>query len=473
MDNQTTRQDEIEKSTTPKHGNSRHQSQKLNQRSIYRSLAILSVPTFGQLIAGPTFVMIDTAIVGHISDAALAGLSIGSTVLLTTVGLCVFLAYGTTSQVGRLIGAGKRKEGMQIGIDGMWLAFVIGIVVCAILVLCSSPLCQLMGANGNVLSAAQTYLNVTIFGLPAMLVVYAANGIFRGLQKVKVTLIAAISGAIINTVLEVLFVFVFRWGILGSGAATLVAEWYMGIFLSVPAFIWSRKEGAQLRPRLSGILHSAGDGFPLFLRTLALRVCLASTVIAAAHLGEQVLAGYQAVNSTWNFGLNALDAIGIAGQSLVASELGAHHKSRARIITTISARAGMLLGLIVGLFMIILGLIAAPLFSPNHDIQTLISTGMIVEGIFMPIAGWMWTLDGILIGAGDYKYLAGTCSVTAAIYIAVLIPLTIIANHWPSQIWRIIGLWSAINILYIGIRAIFNGLRTRTDTWMNRALINS
>ncbi|BDR53807.1 hypothetical protein KIM372_17140 [Bombiscardovia nodaiensis] len=326
------------------------------------------------------------------------------------------------------------------------------------------------GCPGAVLIAARQYLNATIFGLPAMLLVYAANGIFRGLQKVRITLIAAVTGALLNTGLEVLFVFGLHWGILGSGVATLIAEWYMGIVLTVPALIWAKKEGASWKLRPAGILGSAGDGFPLFLRTLALRVCLASTVVAAAYLGEQVLAGYQGVNSAWNFGLNMLDAVGIAGQSLVATELGARHKRRARMMTDLSAKAGMIMGVAVGLIMIALGLVAAPLFSPTPAVQTLITVGMAVEGVFMPIAGWMWALDGILIGAGDYTYLAATCSATAVVYVAALVPLTLWAQSWPSQAWRIVMLWCAINFLYIGIRAIFNGLRARGDAWMNRAL---
>lgn len=437
--------------------------------SVYATIASLAIPTFGQLIAEPLFVMIDTGIVGHVSDQALAGLSIGSTVVLTTVGLCVFLAYGTTSQVARLMGAGRRKEGMETGVDGMWLAFIIGVAVCAILMFFSRPLCSVMGASGLVLDAAEQYLETLIFGLPAMLLVYAANGIFRGLQKVNITMVSAISGAVLNTILEVLFVFGLHMGILGSGLATLIAEWYMGILLTIPALVWARREGASLRPRLSGIANSMGDGFPLFLRTLALRICLVMTVVAAAHLGDQVLAAYQGVNSAWNFGLNMLDAVGIAGQSLVATELGARHKAKARMMTDLSARAGMIMGVLVGLIMIALGLFAAPLFSPTPAIRSLITIGMIVQGVFMPIAGWMWALDGILIGAEDYRYLATTCSLTALVYVACLLGLTTLARGWTDA-WRIAMLWGAINILFIGIRAIFNGLRARTDIWMDRAL---
>lgn len=456
--------------TSPDQDHPETESSKRSQdRSIYATIASLAIPTFGQLIAEPLFVMIDTGIVGHVSDSALAGLSIGSTVVLTTVGLCVFLAYGTTSQVARLMGAGRRKEGMETGVDGMWLAFIIGVVVCAILMIFSRPLCSVMGASGQVLDAAEQYLNALIFGLPAMLLVYAANGIFRGLQKVRITLVSAISGAVLNTILEILFVFGFHMGILGSGLATLIAEWYMGIFLTIPALVWAKREGASLRPRLSGIANSMGDGFPLFLRTLALRVCLVMTVVAAAHLGDQVLAAYQGVNSAWNFGLNMLDAVGIAGQSLVATELGARHKAQARMMTNLSARAGLIMGVLVGLIMVALGLFATPLFSPTPAIRSLITIGMIVQGVFMPIAGWMWALDGILIGAEDYRYLAATCSLTALVYVVCLLGLTTLAQGWTDA-WRIAMLWGAINILFIGIRAIFNGLRARTDVWMDRAL---
>lgn len=437
--------------------------------STYATIAALALPTFGQLIAEPLFIMIDTAIVGHVSDSALAGLSIGSTVILTTVGLCVFLAYGTTSQVARLMGAGHRKEGMETGVDGMWLALFIGILVSTILMALSNPLCSIMGASGEVLKAAQQYLNTLLFGLPAMLLVYAANGIFRGLQRVNITLISAISGAILNTILELLFVFAFHMGILGSGLATLIAELYMGIFLTIPALVWARREGASLKPRLRGIGSSMSDGFPLFLRTLALRVCLVMTVVSAAHLGDEVLAAYQGVNSAWNFGLNMLDAVGIAGQTLVARELGASRKDRAQMMTRAAARAGMVMGIIVGLIMISMGLFATPFFSPTPSIRSLITVGMLVQGVFMPIAGWMWSLDGILIGAEDYPYLAATCSLTALIYLVCLLGLTNLAQGW-TKTWCIAMLWSAINILFIGLRAIFNGLRVRTDAWMKRAL---
>lgn len=449
-------------------GSHKHGPQKPdNHNVITKQLFALALPTFGQLIAEPAFVMIDTAIVGHIGDSALAGLSVGSTIVLTTVGLCVFLAYGTTSHVAQLIGAGKRREGSEAGIDGLWLALSIGIVVSCILFFAAEPLCWAMGARGDVLGNAVHYLQALIFGLPGMLLVYAANGIFRGLKKVRITLVAAVLGAVVNTVLDLLFVFVFHWGVAGSGFATLIAQWFMGIFLVVPALIWSRADGSDWHPRLGGIMHTAGDGVPLFIRTLALRVSLVATVILATHMGTQVLAAYQAVNSSWNFVINMLDAIGIAGQTLVATELGAGRRDSARLMTKIVGRAGLTGGVVIGIGLIVFGFLAAPLFSPTGEIQHLIITGMVVQGIFLPLGGWMWALDGILIGAEDYRYLAITCTLTAIIYIPALLGINALdGNVFANDTTRMVALWAVLNIVFVGMRAVFNGLRARTDHWM-------
>lgn len=336
-----------------------------NSRTVNRRIIALALPTFGQLIAEPTFVLIDTAIVGHIGDTALAGLSIGSTIILTAVGLCVFLAYSTTAQVAHLLGAGHRREGLQAGIDGLWLALGIGIVLSLGLFAGAEPLCQALGGKGAVLDQAVAYTRAIMLGAPGMLLVYAANGIFRGLQKVRITLIAAVSGAVMNAVLDVLFVIVLHWGIAGSGIATLIAQWYMGLFLVAPAILWARADGASLRPRIAGIAAAGGDGLPLFIRTLAIRAAMVATVACAARMGTSVLAGFQAVNSSWNFAMNMLDSVGIAGQTLVATALGAGSVSRARQLTRATGRAGLVTGAIIGVVFAIVGLFAGHLFSPH------------------------------------------------------------------------------------------------------------
>lgn len=438
-----------------------------NSTSIHRQIIALALPTFGQLIAEPTFILIDTAIVGHIGDAALAGLSIGSTIILTAVGLCIFLAYSTTAQVAHLLGAGRRREGLQAGIDGLWLALSIGTVLGLGLFAAAEPLCRALGGQGEVLEQAVTYTRAIVLGAPGMLMVYAANGIFRGLQKIRITLIAAVGGAVVNTALDVLFVIVLNWGIAGSGVATLVAQWFMGLFLVIPAILWSRADGASLRPRLAGIAAAGGDGLPLFIRTLAIRAAMVTTVACAARMGTAVLAGFQAVNSSWNFAMNMLDSVGIAGQTLVATTLGAGSVQQARRLTRATGRVGLVTGAVIGTAFAVVGLFAGHFFSPTPNIQTLIAVGMVTMGIFFPLQGWMMAIDGILIGARDYRYLAGTCTLTAVVYVTlILILANMVTPALTSDLMRTAVLWAAFNVVLMGGRGLSNGLRVRSDAWM-------
>lgn len=443
-----------------------------NNSSVNKKLALLAIPTFGQLIAEPAFVLIDTAIVGHVSDSALAGLSLGSTVVLTAVGLCVFLAYSTTSQVARLFGAEKKKEGLQAGMNGLWLSLCIGITLAVVLFLFAEPICYFLGGREETLNQAIIYTQLVVLGVPGMLLVYAANGIFRGLQKVNITLVAAIAGALLNTVLDIIFVILWGWGIAGSGIATAIAQWFMGLFLVIPAVYWALRGGATLKPSVSGIVSAGGEGLPLFLRTLALRAALVASVMAAAFMGTEVLAAYQVVNAAWNFTVNALDSIAIAGQTLVGAELGAREYDRARKLTNGTARAGFVVGVVVGIIFALLGLVAGQLFSPNPSIQLLVSAGMMAVGILMPLQGWMWALDGILIGAGDFLYLALTCTASACIHIVALLVLVFCIDPLlPSDVIRIALLWAVMGVFLMGGRGIANGLRSKGDIWMKNAVL--
>lgn len=427
----------------------------------------LAVPTFGQLVAEPAFILIDTAIVGHLGESALAGLALGSAVILTAVGLCVFLAYATTSQVARCYGAGWVREGIQAGIDGLWLALAIGVALGAALFACAEPICWLLGGRGEVLAQAVAYTRAVVLGAPGMLLVYAANGLYRGLQKVRVTLVAAVAGAALNTALDVLFVMVLGWGVAGSGAATFAAQWFMGLALAAGAVRAARAAGLGLRPRRAGVLSAGRDGLPLFVRTLALRAGLVATVMAAAALGASVLAGYQVVNASWNFMVNALDAVAIAGQTLVGAELGAGRRAGARDLTRTTLRTGALVGTAAGVVFTALGLVAPSLFSPDAAVQQMAAIGMVITGVALPLQSWMWAADGILIGAGDFRYLARACTAVSAVYLALLAVLVFaVSPHLPDAAIRCAALWLAFNIILMGGRALANGLRIRTDAWM-------
>ena len=199
-----------------------------------RQVLSLAVPALGALIAEPLFVLADSAMVGHLGAVSLAGLSLASTILTTTVGLFVFLAYATTATTARLFGAGRRTEGLRAGVDGMWLALLLGLGAGAFLGLTAPWLTAAMGADGAVAQAAVSYLRASCPGLPGMFVVLAATGVLRGLLDTRTPFVVATAGAVFNVVVNAILLYGVGMGIAGSGAGTAIAQTAMALALAGP-----------------------------------------------------------------------------------------------------------------------------------------------------------------------------------------------------------------------------------------------
>ena len=433
------------------------------RRPLDRQILALAVPALGALVAEPIFVLVDSAVVGHLGTAHLAGLSVASTILLTLVGLCVFLAYATTASVARRVGAGRRAEALQSGVDGMWLAAGLGVALATALVLSAPWAISAMGADGAVAGHAVTYLRWSSPGLPGMLVVLASTGVLRGLQDTRTPLYVAVGGAVTNTVLNVALVYGLGLGIAGSAAGTAATQLTMGAVLTVVVVRGARAAGASLRPASGGILANARAGVPLFVRTLSLRLAILLTVFVATGLGAVNLAGYQVLNSVWGLAAFALDALAIAAQALIGHRLGAGDVSETRAILRRTLQWGVGAGAVIGVVIAAGGWWFALLFTTDHEVRVAITLGMVVAGALMPLAGWVFVLDGVLIGAGDGRYLAWAGMLTVVVYAPVALAVRAWAPEGPAGLaW----LWLAFAGVFMLARAVTTGLRARSDRWM-------
>ena len=433
------------------------------RRSTDRQILALAVPALGALVAEPIFVLVDSAVVGHLGTAQLAGLSLASTLLLTVVGLCVFLAYATTASVARRLGAGQQAQALQAGVDGMWLAAGLGVALAAAMWLAAPWAIAAMGAEGDVAGYAVSYLRWSTPGLPGMLVVLASTGVLRGMQDTRTPLWVAAGGAGTNTVLNIALVYGAGMGIAGSGLGTALTQLGMAAVLSVVVVRGARLAGARLRPGAGGIWANARAGGPLLVRNLSLRLAILLTVFVAAGLGAVNLAGYQVVNSVWGLAAFALDALAIAAQALIGHRLGAGNLGETRAILRRTLQWGVAAGAALGLLIAAGGWWFAPLFTSDPDVRVAITGAMIVIGVLMPLAGWVFVLDGVLIGAGDGRYLAWTGLLTLVVYAPVALAVRAWAPDGPGGLaW----LWVAFAGVFMLARAVTTGLRIRTDTWM-------
>jgi putative MATE family efflux protein len=432
-----------------------------NDREILR----LAVPAFLALVAEPLFLLSDAAIVGHLGTAELAGLGIAAAVLQTVIGLCIFLAYGTTASVARHLGAGDRRGALAQGIDGVWLAVGIGVVATVLGVAATEPLVHAFGAGDAVSEQAATYLRIAFLGTTPLLVMLASTGVLRGLQDTRTPLAVAVGGNALNVVLNLLLVYGVGLGIAGSALGSVLAQVASAVALLVVVVRAARREGAPLRPDLPGVRAAAHAAVPLVIRTLTLRAALLVTTYAVilgatGTRGQEVdLATHQLAMTLWTFLAFVLDAIAIAAQAITGRYLGAGDVAGTRTVTSRMVRWGVVAGAVTALLLAVASPVLGALFTDDPAVQDLLVPVLLVAALGQPIAGVVFVLDGVLIGAGDGAYLARGGLVTLAVYAPLALATGLLG---AGLVW----IWVTFSAVFMGARLAVLLHRARGDAWL-------
>ncbi|MDJ0380892.1 MATE family efflux transporter [Streptomyces sp. G-G2] len=423
-----------------------------------REIFALAVPAFGALVAEPLFVMADSAIVGHLGTPQLAGLGVAAALLTTAVSVFVFLAYATTAAVARRIGAGDLPAAIRQGMDGIWLALLLGAAVVAVVLPTAPWLISLFGASDTVTPFAVTYLRISAFGIPAMLVVLASTGVIRGLQDTRTPLYVALGGFALNGGLNVALVYGAGLGIAGSAWGTVIAQCAMAAAYLVVVVRGARRHRASLRPDAAGIRACARAGVPLLVRTLSLRAVLMIATAVAARLGDADIAAHQILLSLWSLLAFALDAIAIAGQAIIGRYLGSGDTEGAKAVCRRMVQWGITSGVVLGILVIAARPLFVPLFTGDPTVKDTLLPALLVVAVSQPVCGIVFVLDGVLMGAGDGRYLAGAMVVT----LAVFTPAALLV---PSVGGGLTTLWWAMTLMML-VRMVTLQLRARSGRWL-------
>lgn len=443
----------------------------VDARSHDREIVRLGVPAFLALVAEPLFLLTDAAIIGHVGTAELAGLGVAAAVLQTVIGLCVFLAYGTTAAVARYLGAGDTRRALAQGIDGVWLAVLIGSITTIVGVAATPWLVGLFGAGESITEHAVTYLRISLLGTVPLLIMLATTGVLRGLQDTRTPLVVAIGGNGLNIVFNFVLVFglgpVPALGLAGAAIGSVLAQIGSAAALTAVVVRAARRHGASLRPDLPGIRAAGRAGVPLLIRTLTLRASLLvgtyAVVLGAGtgRDGEVGMAAHQLALTIWTFLAFVLDAIAIAAQAITGRYLGAGDVPGTRAVTDRMITWGWRSGIVTGLGLAALSPFLGGLFTPDQAVRDLLVPILLVAALGQPIAGIVFVLDGVLIGAGDGRYLAWSGLIVLGVYA----PVVLAAALW-LPLHGVIGVWLAMTAVFMGARLVVLVRRARTDRWL-------
>jgi putative MATE family efflux protein len=427
-------------------------------RSPYdREILRLAVPALGSLAAEPLYILVDTAIVGHLGREQLAALGIAAVVLGALFAIFNFLQYGTTAQVGRAAGAGEEHAARQLGGQALWLCLGVGIALTGLLVGLAPAVVEAMGGEGQ--TAAVTYMRIVSLGLPFAFIAIGAQGYLRGLADLRTPLVILIAGNVANAILEVLFVYGFDWGIEGSAWGTVIAQAGMGAAFVVTLV---RSARGDLRPQLRLMRRLLKVGRYIFIRTTALMAAFTLAGAIVTRFGDASIAAHQIGFQLWIFLALVLDSIAIAGQVIVGRGLGAGDTNRAYAASARMIWLSVYAGVAFGAVMLSLEGVIPYVFTSDELVVERTQAIWLLFAAMQPLNGAVFALDGILIGASDGPFLAW--SMVAAFAASAAVALAALAFDWG-----IVGVWAALVVLILVRLALmswrFSGRRWLVTGW--------
>ena len=411
----------------------------MQRRSAYdRQIVRLAVPALGALAAEPLYVLADTAIVGHLGRPQIAALGLAGTVLSGAFTIFNFLTYGTTSVVARASGAGEHERAGRLAAQALWLSLGIG---AALLVLCEAlavPLLDGLGAYGRSGRDALLYFRLAALGLPAGIVALAGQGYLRGVEQLRRPFEIVVAANAVNLLLEVWFVYGLGWGIAGSAAGTAIAQALMGAAFVVELL---RPRASSRRPRLAAMRPMLRVGRQIFVRTTALYASFLAAAAVLARMGDAALGAHQIAFELYVFLSLVIDAVAIAGQVLVGRMLGAGDAAGARLAAQRMIAWSVAVGLAFAVALAVLAPWLPRAFTADPKVLHAAHELWPLFALMQPLAGAVFALDGILIGAGDTAYLMwSTLTASGLVFIPIAVASLLLG-------WGVVGVWAGLDAL--------------------------
>ena len=413
-----------------------------------KQINTLAIPAIIAGISEPILSLTDAAIVGHMSlnaTESLAAVGVVTTFLSMIIWVLGQSRSAISSIISQYVGANKLEEVKDLPAQAIVIIVGVSLVVCGLTYPFSTAIFKLYNASGLLLEYSVSYYNIRIIGLPFTLYTFAVFGIFRGLQNTYYPMLIAITGALVNIVLDLVLVYgikdvFFPLNLKGAAIASVLSQFLMAAlatrFLLKKTEIplrFSRPFNKEIPQFLSMIGH-------LIIRTLALNTALYFATRFATGYGNSYIAAYTISINLWFFAAFAVDGYASAGNILSGKIFGAKNY---QLLIQLSNRL-IKYSLIVGVFM---GSIGALLYKPigatfTNDpivLETFYDVFWIVL-LMQPFCALAFVFDGIFKGLGKMKDLRNVLLLTT---LFVFLPVLFITDYYG---WKLHGVFTAFTL---------------------------
>lgn len=421
-----------------------------------REIVGLALPAMAALAADPLLSLVDTALVGRLGAVPLAALGVSVALFTLAFFGFNFLTYGTTAEVARLRGAGRPAEASVYALQALWLAVALGLTATIVLEAAAPLLLTAMGATGEVADSAEVYLRIRALALIPMLVVLVGHGAFRGCKDMRTPLWITVTVNLANAVLSWALVYPAGLGIAGAAWGTLLAQTAGAVTFLVLGR--RRFDPPDRRIEPAAMRRIAGISRDLFLRTAALLSGLLVSTAVAARMGTVTVAAHQIARELWTMLTLVQDGFAIAGQAMIGTALGAGMIAEARGMALRLVGWGTGFGFVVGGGYLALSGVLPGVFTTDPEVLAAVGAVWVLVALLQPIGGVVFVLDGILMGAGDFRFLWWS---TALASLGGLVPVCLAALRYG---WGLTGIWYGMIVMMVA-RAVLTVWRLRSGRW--------
>lgn len=422
----------------------------------HREIIGLAVPAMLALTADPLLSLVDTALVGRLGAVPLAALGVNTAVFTATFWVFNFLTYGTTAEVARLRGAGRPAEAATHALQALGLAIGLGLAVLVLLEATGPWIVAAMGATGEVAGPALAYLRVRALAAVPVLVVMVGHGAFRGMLDTRTPLWVAVGANGANAVASFVLIYPAGLGVVGAAWGTVLAQ--AGAALAFLTLARGRMPVPQLRLDPAAMRSIVRISRDLFLRTASLLSALVISTAVATRIGVTTVAAHQIARELWSMMTLVLDGFAIAGQGLVGTALGAARPDVARADARRLMAWGLLAGVLIGAGYLALSGPLPEVFTTDGRVLSEVRSVWLLIALLQPVGGVVFVLDGVLMGATDFRFLLWSTALAA---LGGLAPLAVAALAFG---WGLPGIWWGFALM-MALRLAATVMRVRGLAW--------
>ncbi|HDD62301.1 MAG TPA: MATE family efflux transporter [Chloroflexi bacterium] len=423
----------------------------------HRTLISLSLPVLFSLTAEPITALVDTAFISSLGVVPLAALGVGTTALSSLFWMFNFLGVGAQTEIAQAYGKGDQEKVKKTLSLALLLAAGFGLLLIMMIGPSAAWLAGLLGASDAVKTNAVSYMQIRLFGAPAVLLTLVSFGALRGRLDMKTPLWIALGVNVLNILLDWLMIFGRGpfpiLGVAGSALASTISQW-LGALAGI--LLVNKKLGLtrEIAFKDAGELLSIGGD--MFIRTGILNLFLAYTTRVANQLGADAGAAHQVIRQMWVFTALVLDAFAATVQSLVGFFIGRDSLSNAKHVVRVGFWWSIGTGVVLGVLMWVGRNLVVDLLVPFTAVQVFLSAWG-VSAISQPINSLAFLTDGVHWGTGDFRYLRNVMLLASLAGIIGIWTLEQSSHNSLAWVWILIGGWNILRGLF-GILRIWPGI---------------